>query len=62
MKLFGIEINTNEMKKIKNKLAILAVALGICLVVYGIGYVKYRIWRAEHPQAKTWTFFIPKGK
>lgn len=50
------------MKKIKNILVIGLITLGICGVVYGIGYVKYKIWRAEHPQTKTWIFFIPSGK
>ena len=50
------------MKKLKENLTILLTILGFCGIVYGIGFVKYKIWRAEHPQAKTWTFFIPKGK
>ena len=49
------------MKKLKERLAILLVIIGICGVICGIGWVKYKFWRAEHPQAKTWTFFIPKG-
>jgi hypothetical protein len=49
------------MKKFKERLAILLVIIGICGVIYGIGYIKYKFWRAEHPQAKTWTFFIPSG-
>ena len=50
------------MKKIKDNLIIALIILGFCGVIYGIGYIKYNIWRAEHPQAKTWTFFIPRGK
>jgi len=50
------------MKKIKDKFIIGLIILGFCGVVYGIGYIKYNIWRAEHPQAKTWTFFVPRGK
>lgn len=50
------------MKRVKRFFTTLSYALITILVIYGIGYVKYRIWRAEHPQAKTWTFFIPKGK
>jgi len=49
------------MKKLKEILAILLVIIGICSTIYGLGWVKYKIWRAEHPQAKTWTFFIPSG-
>lgn len=26
--------------------------------IYGLCLLKYKVWRAEHPQAKTWTFFI----
>ena len=47
------------MKKLKDNLTIALIILGFCVVIYGIGCVKYNIWRAEHPQAKTWTFFIP---
>lgn len=50
------------MKKLKERLIILLITIVFCGTIYGIGYVKYKIWRAEHPQAKTWTFFIPKGK
>jgi len=50
------------MKKIKERFTIALIVLGFCGVVYGIGYIKYKIWRAEHPQAKTWTFFVPRGK
>lgn len=50
------------MRKIKNKLTLALIILGFCGVIYGVGYVKYIIWRAEHPQAKTWTFFVPEGK
>lgn len=50
------------MKKLKEKLQWALIILGICAFISGIGFVKYKIWRAEHPQAKTWTFFIPKGK
>ena len=50
------------MKKIKERFTIALIILGLCVVVYGIGYIKYKIWRAEHSQAKTWTFFVPRGK
>ena len=49
------------MKKFKSILAIALITLGICSVIYGTGYIKYKFWRAEHPTAKTWTFFIPSG-
>ena len=50
------------MKKIKDNFIILLITVGLCIVIYGIGCIKYKIWKSEHPQAKTWTFFIPKGK
>ena len=50
------------MKKLKENLQIALIILGVVALIGGIGFVKYKIWRAEHPQAKTWTFFIPKGK
>lgn len=34
----------------------------IYAVIYGIGFVKYKIWRAEHPHANPWTFFVSSGK
>jgi len=45
-------------KKIKTILTVTAVCLLIIGVIYGIGYINYKTWRVEHPQAKTWTFFI----
>jgi|TARA_B110000908_G_scaffold45868_1_gene55894 hypothetical protein len=50
------------MKKLKENLTIALIILSFCGVIYGIGFVKYKIWIAEHPQAKTWTFFVPRGK
>ncbi len=50
------------MRKLKDNITIALIILGICGIIYGIGFVKYKIWRAEHPQAETWTFFIPQGK
>lgn len=50
------------MKKFKNILIASLITLGICSVIYGIGWIKYKFWRAEHPQAKTWTFFVPNSK
>lgn len=47
------------MNKFKSILAKTIITLGVCGIVYGIGYLKYNLWKAEHPQAKTWTFFIP---
>lgn len=50
------------MRKIKERLIILFIIIGVCGVIYGIGYIKYKIWRAEHPQTKTWIFFIPENR
>jgi len=50
------------MKKLKDKIIIVLIILGFFTLLYGVGYIKYNIWRAEHPQTKTWIFFIPKGK
>lgn len=50
------------MKKLKENLQRTLIILGVVVLIGGINFVKYKIWRAEHPQAKTWTFFIPKGK
>ncbi len=36
------------------------IALFACLVLFILGFLKYKIWRAEHPNAETWTFFISK--
>ena len=46
------------MKRIKDFLKTLLFILAILILIYGIGFVSYKVWRAEHPQAKTWTFFI----
>ena len=50
------------MKRIKHNIIIVGIFLGICLISYSIGYIKYKFWRAEHPKAETWTFFIPRGR
>jgi uncharacterized membrane protein YpjA len=50
------------MKRIKNTFLIMITIIAICATIYGVGYIKYKIWRAEHPYAKTWTFFIPNSK
>jgi hypothetical protein len=55
-------MNDNTMKKLKENLQITLIILSVVALICGIGFVKYKIWKAEHPQAKTWTFFIPKGK
>lgn len=54
-------IQLRTMKKFKSILTIILIILGMCRVIYGVGYIKYKLWRAEHPEAKTWTFFIPKS-
>lgn len=49
------------MSKIK-KLYPFGLMLFVIILIAAVGYTKYYIWRAEHPDAKTWTFFIPKGR
>jgi len=50
-----MHLNTKEMKKIiKTTLIIIA----FVAIVASVGFLNYKIWRAEHPQAATWTFFI----
>ena len=44
----------------KDTLKLIACILAFALIVVGIGGCKYKLWRAEHPDAKTWTFFIPR--
>lgn len=48
-------------EKTQEKLSIILVIVILLMVIFGIGYVKYRIWRAEHPQTNTWIFFIPNS-
>ena len=48
------------MQKLKDILLIGVIIIFIGLTITSIGFVKYKIWRAEHPEAKTWTFFIPE--
>ena len=50
------------MKALKEKLAIAIIIVLCCGVVVGVGYVKYKIWRAEHPNAQTWTFFVSRSR
>jgi len=46
------------MKNLKKTFKIIIFIFSICLLIFGAGYLKYIIWKAEHPYAKTWTFFI----
>lgn len=50
------------MKKAKENFIAGLIILGIVSFIAGVGFAKYKLWRAEHPQAQTWTFFIPNGK
>jgi hypothetical protein len=49
------------MKKFKGFLITMLISGGVLITIYGLVWVKYKIWRAEHPQAQTWTFFVPSG-
>lgn len=51
-----------KMRRFVENLKIFLVILSTLIVVFCFGFIKYKVWRAEHPQAKTWTFFIPKNK
>lgn len=44
----------------KETLKLVGILLLVAVALFGIGGCKYALWRAEHPGAKTWTFFIPK--
>lgn len=44
----------------KDLLKIIGWTVMALLVCVAIGGCKYHLWRAEHPGAATWTFFIPK--
>lgn len=46
------------MKKYKGELIVIAYALGLALVIGGLGWANYEIWRLKHPEAPTWTYFI----
>ena len=45
----------------KDTLKLIGAALLVLLLICGIGGCKYTLWRAEHPGAATWTFFILKS-
>jgi len=47
------------MKKFKDRFIIGLIIIGFCAIIYGIGFVKHKVWRAEHPHAESWTFFVP---
>jgi hypothetical protein len=38
---------------------ILAVSLTLILV-FGAGYLRYKIWKWEHPTTSSWVFFIKR--
>lgn len=41
---------------------LIGAALLVLLVVFGICSCKYHLWRVQHPDAATWTFFTPSGR
>lgn len=49
------------MKRLKKILITWGIGICLCGILCGAGYLKYLVWRAEHPQAKTWTFYIPQN-
>jgi len=46
----------------KDMLKIIGIAILLMLIIVGIGSCNYKLWRAEHPNAATWTFFIHSHK
>jgi len=46
------------MKKIKKFLIGLFTVIIILFALYGLFWIDYHIWRDEHPNAKTYTYFI----
>jgi hypothetical protein len=46
------------MKKIIDNLRVIGIITILLLIIAGIGYIDFKLWRAEHPTAKTFTFFI----
>ena len=43
----------------KDTLKLIGALILVLILIGGIGSCKYMFWRAEHPNAATWTFFIP---
>jgi len=39
---------------------IIFIALLLSTFICMIGFLKYKVWRAEHPNAETWTFWVSK--
>ena len=50
------------MKNLREKTFYLGCIIAVMAVILTIGFIKYKIWRAEHPETKTWIFFIPSRK
>lgn len=46
------------MKKIIENIKLMGLILLIVAVIAGIGYGHFKLWRAEHPNAKTFTYFF----
>jgi len=46
------------MKKKESVLGTLGLIALITLILLTVGVINYELWRAEHPNAKTWTFFL----
>jgi hypothetical protein len=50
------------MKKLKQGLQSAVYILFVIALMISAGLIKYKIWRAEHPQTNTWIFFVSSGK
>lgn len=46
------------MKKFKEFIGIICIILMLAILFGGLAFINYKVWRAEHPQAKTWTYFL----
>lgn len=44
-----------------NTVKVIGIISLIILLLGGCGYINFKIWRLQHPNAPTWTYFL-KGK
>ena len=46
------------MKKLIEDAKFMGIILLVVVIIGGVFYLHFKLWRAEHPDAKTFTYFI----
>lgn len=39
-----------------------SICAGVALLIFTPFYIKFKVWEVQHPDAPTWSFFLPDGR